>query len=140
MKTTVPQHLHEFHKMAAAHHLALAKAYNRLAECMTKAAKSDMKDGDKDENESAGVCREVADAHVAAGEYHAEAAMGAKELDGAEKAMGIDDGRGERIVPDGVQRIIPASPRMEPRPGAPSAAQLPKVALGLEKFVEISEE
>lgn len=137
MKTTVPQHLHEFHKMAAAHHLALAKAYNRLAECMGKAAKRDMKDGE--ETESAGVCREVADAHVAAGEYHAEAAKAAKDLEASEKSMVADD-RNERIVPDGVQRITTGSPRLEPRTGAPSAAQLPKVAMGLEKFVEISEE
>jgi hypothetical protein len=138
--TTMREHLTAFHKMAAAHHLAMAKSFHQLGKCMSKSAKSDMKDDD--ETDPAEVCKSMSDAHVEAGEYHAACAKSLEDdgehADKVEKGMHNEQ---DRIVPDRIHRINPTDGlRLAPRTGAPTAPQAPKVAPGLEKFVAVNEE
>lgn len=141
----VAEHLRAMHESAAAHHVALAKAHQKLSKCFSKLAGLAENDGMPDHAEQ---CNEIAGAYQECCSAHTDAASSAVDMAKAVASMPalkvLDSAqgdtsllklvsRGNEIEPLDISAIIPdappaasirAVPRVGQRQPAPAAANV----------------
>jgi hypothetical protein len=128
----------------AEHHATLAKCYGKLAG-MSKAGKSDMKDG---EDGLASTLEKIAECHKSASEFHKTAMQECKKSAGSEFSKAADADLAKRIahlegqlVPTNVSAVVPdANIRAVPRTGMRMPPQRPDVPLQFQHLVKVEED
>ena len=117
--STMREHLHEYHKVTAAHHEAMAKTHHAISEThagMTKTLKALNKEAADANEQLAAHHKAMAAHHAAHSEFHASMA------EKCSKAIDAGDLEKAAVLPRGFSLVtpdVPANLRAVPRNGQP---------------------